>query len=84
MDYLRDECADGRRLGFTGKVFYLYTSELGHHNTTIPLQQAIHPSQIGVIQRTYVPTERGMTLNLVDVWENELTSWEKYYVPQRL
>jgi len=39
MDYLRDECADGRRLGFTGK-------------------QAIHPSQISVIQRTYVPTEQ--------------------------
>ncbi|KAL5501598.1 hypothetical protein ACEPAH_8858 [Sanghuangporus vaninii] len=39
VDYLRDECEDGRRLGFTGK-------------------QAIHPSQVDVIQRTFVPTEK--------------------------
>ncbi|KAI9509199.1 citrate lyase beta subunit [Russula earlei] len=36
---LRDECSDGRRLGFTGK-------------------QAVHPSQIDVIQTTFVPTEQ--------------------------
>jgi len=39
LGYLRDECADGRRLGFSGK-------------------QAIHPSQIDVIQTTFVPTEK--------------------------
>ncbi|KAJ2935135.1 hypothetical protein H1R20_g1969, partial [Candolleomyces eurysporus] len=36
-DYLRDECIDGRQLGFTGK-------------------QAIHPSQVPIIQSTFVPT----------------------------
>lgn len=36
-DYLRDECVDGRQLGFTGK-------------------QAIHPSQVPIIQSTYGPT----------------------------
>ncbi|KAL5520024.1 hypothetical protein ACEPAG_1684 [Sanghuangporus baumii] len=36
---VRDECEDGRRLGFTGK-------------------QAIHPSQVDIIQRTFVPTEK--------------------------
>ncbi|TEB39694.1 beta subunit of citrate lyase [Coprinellus micaceus] len=36
-DYLKEECVDGRQLGFTGK-------------------QAIHPSQIPIIQRTYGPT----------------------------
>ncbi|KAN0123486.1 citrate lyase [Russula decolorans] len=39
LESLRDECADGRRLGFSGK-------------------QAIHPSQIDVIQKTFVPTEQ--------------------------
>ncbi|KAG8951365.1 hypothetical protein FRC04_006136 [Tulasnella sp. 424] len=39
MDYLREECEDGRRLGFDGK-------------------QAIHPSQVQVIQDTFVPSER--------------------------
>ena len=39
-EYLRDECEDGRRLGFTGK-------------------QAIHPSQVDTIHRTFVPTEKG-------------------------
>ncbi|TFY69086.1 hypothetical protein EVG20_g3310 [Dentipellis fragilis] len=37
LDYLKDECEDGRRLGYTGK-------------------QAIHPSQVEVIQSTFVPT----------------------------
>ncbi|KAJ6584766.1 Pyruvate/Phosphoenolpyruvate kinase-like domain-containing protein [Mycena capillaripes] len=37
LDYLRDECRDGRQLGFTGK-------------------QAIHPTQVDVIQSTFVPT----------------------------
>ncbi|KAJ7164637.1 Pyruvate/Phosphoenolpyruvate kinase-like domain-containing protein [Mycena crocata] len=36
-DYLKDECQDGRRLGFTGK-------------------QAIHPSQVDIIQSEFVPT----------------------------
>ncbi|KAH9080442.1 citrate lyase beta subunit [Lactarius deliciosus] len=39
LDYLRDECTDGRRLGFSGK-------------------QAIHPSQVDIIQSTFVPTEQ--------------------------
>ncbi|EPQ54754.1 beta subunit of citrate lyase [Gloeophyllum trabeum ATCC 11539] len=39
LDYLREECEDGRRLGFNGK-------------------QAIHPSQVDIIQSTYVPTEK--------------------------
>ncbi|KAH9980198.1 citrate lyase beta subunit [Lactifluus volemus] len=38
-EHLRNECADGRRLGFSGK-------------------QAIHPSQVGIIQSTFVPTEQ--------------------------
>ncbi|KAH8114622.1 citrate lyase beta subunit [Phellopilus nigrolimitatus] len=38
-EYLKDECANGRRLGFNGK-------------------QAIHPAQVDVIQRTFVPTEK--------------------------
>ncbi|KAJ7205914.1 citrate lyase beta subunit [Mycena haematopus] len=37
LDYLQDECRDGRQLGFTGK-------------------QAIHPSQVDVIQAAFVPT----------------------------
>ncbi|KDQ25936.1 hypothetical protein PLEOSDRAFT_32314 [Pleurotus ostreatus PC15] len=37
LDYLREECEDGRALGFTGK-------------------QAIHPTQVDVIQSTFVPT----------------------------
>ncbi|KAI0826860.1 Pyruvate/Phosphoenolpyruvate kinase-like domain-containing protein [Trametes gibbosa] len=40
LRYLRDECEDGRRLGFTGK-------------------QAIHPSQVDVIQSTFVPSSKG-------------------------
>jgi len=39
IDYLKDECKDGRRLGFDGK-------------------QAIHPSQVDIIQSTFVPTEK--------------------------
>ncbi|KAF5369391.1 hypothetical protein D9758_002808 [Tetrapyrgos nigripes] len=39
LDYLKEECEDGRRLGFSGK-------------------QAIHPSQVDVIQSTFVPTEK--------------------------
>ncbi|KAI0632174.1 citrate lyase beta subunit [Trametes polyzona] len=39
LQYLRDECEDGRRLGFTGK-------------------QAIHPSQVDVIQSTFVPSAK--------------------------
>ncbi|KAA1479023.1 beta subunit of citrate lyase [Dentipellis sp. KUC8613] len=37
LNYLKEECQDGRRLGYTGK-------------------QAIHPSQVKVIQSTFVPT----------------------------
>ncbi|KAJ7712438.1 Pyruvate/Phosphoenolpyruvate kinase-like domain-containing protein [Mycena metata] len=37
LDFLREECRDGRQLGFTGK-------------------QAIHPTQVDVIQSTFVPT----------------------------
>ncbi|KAI0667573.1 citrate lyase beta subunit [Trametes maxima] len=39
LEYLHDECEDGRRLGFTGK-------------------QAIHPSQVDVIQSTFVPSPK--------------------------
>ncbi|KIK59391.1 hypothetical protein GYMLUDRAFT_44737 [Collybiopsis luxurians FD-317 M1] len=39
LEYLKDECEDGRRLGFSGK-------------------QAIHPSQVETIQKTFVPTEK--------------------------
>ncbi|KAF7365394.1 HpcH-HpaI domain-containing protein [Mycena venus] len=37
IEYLKDECKDGRQLGFTGK-------------------QAIHPTQVDIIQSTFVPT----------------------------
>jgi len=64
LECLRDECADGRRLGFTGK-------------------QAIHPSQIDVIQTTFVPTEQGGYW-LVILWKtNHLTFREKFYVLRR-
>ncbi|KAI0926889.1 hypothetical protein AcV5_007566 [Taiwanofungus camphoratus] len=39
LDYLKEECEDGRRLGFNGK-------------------QAIHPSQVAIIQSTFVPNEK--------------------------
>ncbi|KDQ62186.1 hypothetical protein JAAARDRAFT_30086 [Jaapia argillacea MUCL 33604] len=39
LDYLKEECEDGRRLGFNGK-------------------QAIHPTQVDIIQSTYVPTAK--------------------------
>ncbi|EPT05192.1 hypothetical protein FOMPIDRAFT_1155851 [Fomitopsis schrenkii] len=39
LDYLKEECEDGRRLGFNGK-------------------QAIHPTQVEIIQSTFVPTEQ--------------------------
>ncbi|TDL23176.1 citrate lyase beta subunit [Rickenella mellea] len=38
-DYLREECEDGRRLGYNGK-------------------QAIHPSQVDIIQQTFLPSEK--------------------------
>ncbi|KAJ6600616.1 citrate lyase beta subunit [Mycena sp. CBHHK59/15] len=37
LEYLREECQDGRQLGFTGK-------------------QAIHPTQVDIIQSAFVPT----------------------------
>jgi len=39
LGYLKEECEDGRRLGFNGK-------------------QAIHPTQVDIIQSTFVPTEK--------------------------
>ncbi|KAI0754918.1 Pyruvate/Phosphoenolpyruvate kinase-like domain-containing protein [Daedaleopsis nitida] len=39
LEYLRDECEDGRRLGFTGKA-------------------PIHPSQVDIIQSTFVPSSK--------------------------
>ncbi|OBZ68794.1 Pre-mRNA-splicing factor cwf19 [Grifola frondosa] len=39
LNYLKDECEDGRHLGFNGK-------------------QAIHPTQVEVIQTTFVPSEQ--------------------------
>lgn len=38
-DYLKEECEDGRRLGFNGK-------------------QAIHPTQVDIIQSTFVPSDK--------------------------
>ncbi|OJT11533.1 Citrate lyase subunit beta-like protein, mitochondrial [Trametes pubescens] len=59
LDYLRDECEDGRRLGFTGKVrpfISLYYNTL--HEGFAHLQQAIHPTQVDVIQSTFVPSSK--------------------------
>ncbi|KAE9405715.1 citrate lyase beta subunit [Gymnopus androsaceus JB14] len=39
LEYLKEECVDGRRLGFSGK-------------------QAIHPTQVEIIQSTFVPTDQ--------------------------
>ncbi|KAL6302803.1 Pyruvate/Phosphoenolpyruvate kinase-like domain-containing protein [Sparassis latifolia] len=39
LEYLKEECEDGRRLGFSGK-------------------QAIHPTQVDIIQSTFVPSPR--------------------------
>ncbi|KAH7910848.1 citrate lyase beta subunit [Hygrophoropsis aurantiaca] len=39
LNYLKDECEDGRRLGFNGK-------------------QAIHPTQVDIVQSTFVPTAK--------------------------
>jgi len=39
LDCLKEECEDGRRLGFNGK-------------------QAIHPTQVNMIQSTFVPTSK--------------------------
>ncbi|KAF7797029.1 hypothetical protein EIP86_008221 [Pleurotus ostreatoroseus] len=58
LDYLKDECSDGRRLGFTGKACI---EEAWQFNSThsFLLQQAIHPSQVEIIQNTFVPSEKG-------------------------
>ncbi|KZT40638.1 beta subunit of citrate lyase [Sistotremastrum suecicum HHB10207 ss-3] len=40
-EYMRDECEDGRRLGFDGK-------------------QAIHPSQVALINKIYAPSEQAI------------------------
>ncbi|KAF5338999.1 hypothetical protein D9611_008696 [Ephemerocybe angulata] len=53
-DYLRDECVDGRQLGFTGKVVPVLANWKASILT--PPQQAIHPSQVPIIQSTYGPT----------------------------
>ena len=47
-EYLKEECIDGRQLGFTGK-------------------QAIHPTQIPIIQQTYGPTPEGESYVLPNV-----------------
>lgn len=67
-DYLREECEDGRRLGFDGKVrnsTFRRRKEFSH--ISLIEQQAIHPSQVQIIQETFVPSERGtlvlLTLN---------------------
>lgn len=59
-DYLREECEDGRRLGFDGKVrnSTLKRRKESPHIGLIE-QQAIHPSQVQLIQETFVPSERG-------------------------
>lgn len=55
-DYLKDECQDGRRLGFTGKVCRDFFAKDALHG----LQQAIHPAQVSTIQSTFVPTSAGI------------------------
>ena len=52
---MQEECTDGRHLGFDGKVSRSCTSE--QHPSYSFIQQAIHPSQVSFINRTFVPTE---------------------------
>ena len=56
-DYLKEECLDGRQLGFTGKVVLLLWREFRY--SLCYSQQAIHPSQIDIIQSSFVPTSGG-------------------------
>jgi citrate lyase subunit beta-like protein len=57
-DHLKAECVDGRQLGFTGKVLaFLFRTSIVIYS--LILQQAIHPSQIDIIQSTFVPTSEG-------------------------
>ncbi|KAI0078213.1 citrate lyase beta subunit [Panus rudis PR-1116 ss-1] len=58
LDYLREECQDGRELGFTGK-------------------QAIHPTQVDIIQNTFVPTAKGIRAAKI------LEQMEKAHASQR-
>ena len=58
LEYLKDECDDGRRLGFTGKVSGLCVSFFWKPCANLP-QQAIHPSQVDIIQSTFVPSAKG-------------------------
>ena len=61
LDHLRDECEDGRRLGFTGKVRSPFTVVCEDAlNLNGYLQQAIHPSQVDTIQSTFVPSSKGV------------------------
>jgi len=60
LDYLKEECEDGRRLGFSGKVHSLF---FFLQDVLLPFsQQAIHPSQVDTIQSTFVPSESGTSL----------------------
>ncbi len=58
LEYLRNECEDGRRLVFTGKVM----NESSLHPVPIispnrRIQQAINPNQVYVSQPTFVSNE---------------------------
>ncbi|GJJ15673.1 hypothetical protein Clacol_009951 [Clathrus columnatus] len=51
-DVLKQECAEGRRLGYSGKA-----------GNTIPFgPQAIHPDQVDIIQDTFVPTKEELEI----------------------
>ncbi|KAG6832008.1 hypothetical protein H0H92_006044 [Tricholoma furcatifolium] len=55
LDYLKNECIDGRQLGFTGKVAF---EKVGSLKLLTIHQQAIHPQQVKTIQSTFVPTSQ--------------------------
>ena len=68
LDYLKNECADGRRLGFNGKVLVQIRSGRAFDWKSSHPQQAIHPTQVDVIQSTFVPTSKGISVYLLYGW----------------
>ena len=71
LEYLRNECEDGRRLVFTGKVM----NESSLHplpiiSPNMCIQQAIHPNQVDVIQPTFVPNDKGKSISFWVAYEN--------------
>jgi citrate lyase subunit beta-like protein len=57
-EYHREECLEGRQLGFTGKVSNLSPVQ-SRSSITPHLQQAIHPSQVAGINEAYRPSDKG-------------------------